>query len=255
MLGMLPQILTQAPTLGADSSVSFFAVFAAGLLAFFSPCVLPIIPLYMGYLSGNRPAVPEDESAEAKEVEKAKAQVQRTTLLNTVFFVLGISFVYLLMGYAAGSLGQWFQKNGPVISKTGGALVIILGLLQLYSQLRGSVLTRERRLGFDFGKYSMNPLIAFILGFTFSFAWTPCVGPILLSVIAMVANAETKGRGLLLMLVYTLGFTLPLLALGIFTEKVLAFFKKNRHVMKYTSVIGALLMIVIGVLLLLGKLA
>lgn len=254
MIHLIPQFLAQVPTLGGDSSVSFFAVFAAGLLAFFSPCILPIIPLYMGYLSGNRPAILEDENADPAELKKAKAQVQRTTMLNTLFFVLGISVVYLFMGFAASSLGQWFNENGPIISKIGGALVIILGLLQLYSQLKGTTLTRERRLGFDLSKYSMNPLVAFVLGFTFSFAWTPCVGPILVSVIALVANSNTQWRGLLLMLVYTIGFTLPLLILGFFTEKVLGFFKKNRQVMKYTTIIGALLMIVIGILLVMGRL-
>lgn len=245
-------LLESIKTLGADESVSVLAAAAAGLIAFFSPCVLPIIPLYMGYLSGNRPEILDDENADPQELALAKKQVQRTTLINTIAFVFGISVVYLLMGYAASSISQWLQKYGNTISKVGGIIIIILGLLQLYSQIKGSTLTREHRLSFNFGKYSMNPLIAFVLGFTFSFAWTPCVGPTLLSVIALVANAETQLKGLLLMLVYTLAFTLPLLLLGIFTEKVLEFFKRNRSVVKYTSIVGAILMIIIGILLLSG---
>ena len=247
-------LLAQVPTLGGDESLSLFAVFSAGLLAFLSPCVLPIIPLYMGYLSGTRPGDEPGEDAAPELIREFNAKKRRNTLLNTLFFVLGISFAYLTLGLAATSLGGFLKENGELISKIGGVLIIVLGLLQLYNQFRGSTMTSERRINFDLSKYSMNPIVAFVLGFTFSFAWTPCVGPILVSVITMVANASTQAKGLGLMLVYTLGFTLPFILLGLFTESILGFIKKNRQVMKFTTILGALLMIVIGVLLLMGKL-
>lgn len=236
-----------AKVLTTQDTLPIVSVFAAGLLAFFSPCVLPIVPLYMGYLSGGATMTAEDSDAELK-------RQQRRTLLNTLFFVFGISFAYMILGIMASSAGQWFQKYGSLISRIGGGLVIVIALLQIYNHFSGKSLGSEKRFKFDLEKYSMNPVTALILGFTFSFAWTPCIGPILVSVIAMVANAATQAKGLGLMLIYTLGFTLPFIALGFFTKKVLAFFREKRGVMRYTQLVGAILMLVMGILLVTGVL-
>ncbi|MDO5738344.1 MAG: cytochrome c biogenesis protein CcdA, partial [Eubacteriales bacterium] len=178
----LLQILT------TDDSISLFAVFFAGLVAFFSPCVLPIVPLYVGYLSGNADYIYSGEDGQ-DEIELKKSK--RRTLINTVAFVLGISFVYLALALAASSMGQFLRDYGKTIQRVGGIIVIVLGVFQLASKLIGHNIGREHRLSLNLDKYRMNPLVAFLLGFTFSFAWTPCIGPILLSVIAMVANAGT----------------------------------------------------------------
>ncbi|MDO5734597.1 MAG: cytochrome c biogenesis protein CcdA [Eubacteriales bacterium] len=251
MFFKLPLVLQMLST---DESLSFAAVFIAGLLAFFSPCVLPIVPLYMGYLSGSVDGDEIDQS-DAEAVRRLERKQKRKTMLNTLAFVLGISFVYLLLAFAASSFGNWFSRHGNTISRIGGAIILVLGVLQLISQLRGKSIGRERRISFNLDKYAMNPLIAFLLGFSFSFAWTPCIGPILSSVIVLVANASTLAKGLLLMLVYTLAFTLPFILLGLFTQKVLAFFRQKRNVMRYTTIVGAVLMIIMGVLLLSGYFA
>lgn len=243
------QLLQNAPVMTTDQPLSIFAVFIAGILSFFSPCILPVVPLYMAYLSGDKGEL--DPQSPLYQAERRK--VRRRTLLNTLFFVLGISFVYLTLGYAANSLGAWLATHGELIQKIGAVLIIVLGLLQLINQIRGTSLSGEHRLAFDITKHRMNPLIAFVLGFTFSFAWTPCIGPILVSVIALVASSETQTHGLGLMLIYTLGFTIPFMFLGVFTDVILAFLKRHARVMKYTTILGAILMIVIGVLLFFGK--
>ena len=246
---MTIDFVTLLQMLTTDEGVTIFTVLIAGLADFFSRCVQPIVPLYVGYLSGNADLETLSESQD-EEAALALKRAKRTTLINTIAFVLGISFVYLALALAASSFGHFLQNSALTIRRIGGAIVLVLGIFQLLSQLTKLSAGRERRLSLNLDKYRMNPLVAFFLGFTFSFAWTPCIGPILLSVITLVANAGTLAKGLGLMLVYTLAFTVPFLLVGIFTTQVLNFFRKNRKIMKYTVIVGAILMIIMGITML-----
>lgn len=242
-------VLFAGRVLETGTQVTALAALSAGLLAFFSPCVLPIVPLYMAYFAGGA----DLEKAESEEEEKARRiKVRKNTMLNTVFFVLGISSVYVILGLAATAAGEFFNKHGSTFSKVGGIIVIVLGVLQLIFAVKGGSMGQEKRMNFDWGKFGMNPLTAFILGFSFSFAWTPCVGPMLLAVIAMVANAANRATGFAYMAVYTLGFTIPFLLLGFFTDKLLNYLQGKTAVLKYTSQAGAVLMIIIGIMMLTG---
>lgn len=227
-----------------DISVPVLTVFLQGIVSFFSPCVLPLIPLYIGYLSGGTGIQKEDGRIYYK---------QKKVMLHTICFVIGISFTFFLLGFGVSALGSFFKSNQMLFARIGGILVILFGLYQLGIFGTSSILGRERRLPFAFHTLAMSPLTALIMGFTFSFAWTPCVGPALASVLIMAASASTQVMGFVLIGVYTLGFILPFLAVGFFTTTILEFFKTHKNVVKYTVKIGGVLMIFMGLLMFTGK--
>ncbi|WP_312640908.1 cytochrome c biogenesis protein CcdA [Hydrogenoanaerobacterium sp.] len=218
--------------------ISFLFVFFEGLLSFFSPCVLPLIPIYISYLAGNAKRTDENGviSYERKRV-----------FFHTLFFVLGISFAFFILGLSFSALGNFFNSNKILFSRIGGILIILLGLYQI-GFLDMKVLDREHRLPFKLKLQSMNPFMAFAMGFTFSFAWTPCVGPALSSVLILASSAKNAITGNLLVLVYALGFVLPFLALGLFTTQTLNFIKTRQRLLKYTIKAGGALLILIGIM-------
>lgn len=219
-----------------DTTVPVLTVFLQGLLSFFSPCVLPLLPLYMGYLAGGT------EQFKRKKV-----------MINTCFFVLGIGFTFFILGLGVSVLGSFFTDNQTIFARVGGIVVVLFGLYQLGFLGSSRFLSQERRLPFSLDKLAMSPLVALLFGFTFSFAWTPCVGPALTSVLIMSASASTRAAGLALIGVYTLGFVIPFLVVGVFTTQVLQFFKERRNLLKYTVKIGGVLLVVMGLLMFTGK--
>ena len=225
-----------------ETGVSAAAVFLQGILSFFSPCVLPLVPLYIGYLAGGAKSVDADGTVRYK-----RGRVMR----NTVFFVLGVSFTFFALGLGFTALGRFFSDNRALFARIGGVLIILFGLYQL-GVFRSRALSTERRLPIRLDRLSMNPAVAFLFGFTFSFAWTPCVGPALGSVLIMATSAGSSAQGFLLIGVYTLGFVLPFLAVGLFTGSLLDFFKKHQKAVRYTVKVGGVLMILMGVMMLTG---
>lgn len=170
---------------------------------------------------------------------------------NTLFFVLGISFAFFLLGFSFTAVGKFFHNYQTWFTRIGGIIVILFGLYQL-GMFGSSSLSKEHRFHFQPDSLALNPFTALVLGFTFSFAWTPCVGPALASVLLLAASASSQATGFLLIGVYTLGFVLPFLAVGLFTKALLDFFKKYRSAVKYTVKIGGILMIFIGVMMFTG---
>ena len=226
-----------------ETSVSAVTVFLQGALSFFSPCVLPLVPLYVSYLAGGAAVVSKDG---VRRYPRGKI------FLNTLFFVVGISFAFFLLGLGLTALGDFFHDYQVWFARASGVIILLFGLYQLGLGKRAMLLEQERRLPFRLDKLAMNPAVALVMGFTFSFAWTPCVGPTLSSVLLMASSAESSAAGFLLIGVYTLGFVLPFLAVGLFTGAVLDFFKAHQSVVRYTVKIGAVLLIVMGILTLTG---
>ena len=226
-----------------ETSVPALTVFFQGLLSFFSPCVLPIVPLYISYFSGGAKTVDADGT-----IHYPRGRV----LLNTLFFVLGISAAFFLLGFGFTALGQFFSDNRAWFARISGIIMILFGLYQLGVFGRSEKLEQEHRLPLRLDRLAMGPLPALLLGFTFSFAWTPCVGPVLGSVLLMAGSTGAAGKAFLLIGVYTLGFVLPFLAVGLFTGTVLDFFKKHNSVVRYTVKIGAVLLILMGIMTLTG---
>ena len=224
-------------------SISVITVLLQGFLSFFSPCVLPLLPLYIGYLSGGASA--SDQGGE-------RVFDRKKVLLNTLFFVIGIGFSFFLLGLGMRAVGRFFSGNRILFARIGGIIVILFGLYQTGILGTSSALMKERRLPVRFDKMAVSPLTALIMGFVFSFAWTPCVGPTLSAVLLMDASAKSSALGFVLVGVYTLGFALPFLLTGIFTASLLSFFKKYRGALRYTSKIAGILMILMGIMMVTG---
>lgn len=174
-------------------------------------------------------------------------------MIHTLCFVIGVSFAFFALGLGVSALGSFLNKNQMLFARMGGVIIVLFGFYQLGVFGNSRVLGKERRLPFHLDKLAMSPLTALIMGFTFSFAWTPCVGPALTSVLLMAASANTKVMGFMLIGVYTVGFVLPFLAVGLFTTTLLEFFKSHMNVVKYTVKVGGALMILMGVLMFTGK--
>lgn len=230
-----------ADIISADN-ISFFLVFTEGLLSFLSPCVVPLIPIYMGYLAGSTTQTAKDGTI---------SYHRKKVFLHTVFFILGISFAFFVLGISFTALGSFFKSNRLLFTRIGGILIILLGLYQTgFFDIK--FLQREKRMHFSYAGKSMNPVIAFVMGFTFSFAWTPCVGPALSSVLILASGAKSPLLGNLLVLVYTAGFTIPFLLLGLFTTQALNFLKTHQKLMKYTVKAGGFILILIGIMIFTG---
>ena len=226
-----------------ETSVPVLTVLIQGLLSFFSPCVLPLVPLYVGYLAGGAKTVDDQGN-----IRYPRGRV----LVNTIFFVVGVSFAFFLLGFGFTALGTFFTRNQTWFARISGIIMILFGLYQFGLFGRSRALENEHRLPFRLDRWAMNPLVALVLGFTFSFAWTPCVGPTLGSVLLMASSSGSAARGFLLIGVYTVGFVVPFLAVGLFTGTVLDFFKRHQKVVRYTVKVGAALLVLMGVMTLTG---
>ncbi|EJG79547.1 cytochrome C biogenesis transmembrane region family protein [Streptococcus pneumoniae SPAR27] len=215
----------------------------AGILSFFSPCILPLLPVYTGVLLDDK---------DGAQASSGKFSISVTSLLRTLAFIAGISFIFILLGYGAGFLGDllyasWFQY-------LTGAIIILLGLHQM-EILHFKGLYKEKRLQLQGqGQNGKGYSQAFLLGLTFSFAWTPCVGPVLGSVLALAASGGSGAwQGAGLMLVYTLGLALPFLLLALTSSYVLKHFRKLHPYLGILKKVGGFLIIVMGFLVLFGN--
>lgn len=220
------------------TNISFLLVFMEGLLSFFSPCVLPLIPVYISYLAGNGKIIGDDGTIYYK---------RKKVLINTLFFTAGISSVFFLLGLSFSALGTFFNQHRVLFSRIGGSIIIIMGLVQL-DIIRLDFLKMEKRFHLELETGKMNPLVAYVMGFTFSFAWTPCVGPALSSVLILASSTGNSLMGSMLVLVYSLGFVIPFIILGMFTSEALNFFREKRKLVKYTIKAGGIILIIIGIM-------
>lgn len=216
--------------------VQIFAIFLEGIISFFSPCVIPLIPLYMGYLATNAKEIDENGNVTYKK---------KIVLIYTLFFILGISMSFFILGLSFTGLGLFFKDNRKIFLEIGGIIIVILGLFQL-GIIKVDFLNKEKKLKINFNPNKMSKKTAFLMGFLFSFAWTPCVGPALSSTLIMASTASTALIGNLFVLVYAIGFLLPFIILGLFTTKVLNIIKRKQNILNYIVKIGAIIIIVMG---------
>lgn len=230
-------------SLGLGTNINFLMVFIEGVVSFFSPCVLPLIPLYMGYLAGG--ASIEDGT------ESEKKKRRKTIFIHTMFFVLGISVAFFLLGLGFSSIGSLIRSKGDLFAKISGLIIIVLGLKQM-GLLKIKFLERNVSLNKKVNTKNMNPIAAFIMGFGFSFAWTPCVGPALASVLLLASNSKSVLEGNLYVLLYSVGFLIPFLILGLFTGEALNFLKRKQNIMGKIVKIGGAILVIMGLLLFSG---
>lgn len=234
--------------MSVDGFAGPFVAFLAGLLSFVSPCVLPMVPVYLMQLAGP--------SAVAAGTPRAR----RTTLLHTLFFVAGFSAVFIALGASVGFLGYGLRDHQRLLAEVAGVLIIVLGLhlagilpIPLLSRtyavsLPGDKYDAPRRsFMFDFGRSSL-------VGAGFALGWTPCIGPVLGSILALAGVGTTAARGALLLLFYSLGLAVPFLAMGLATGSLGPLLKRlNRH-LTAIEVSSGVLLVAVGVLLFAGRL-
>lgn len=216
--------------------IQSLTVLLEGLISFFSPCVIPLLPLYLGYLTGNSKEKDKDGNVTYKRSK---------VLIHTLFFVLGISMSFFILGISFTTLGSLLKEYKSIIAIVGSIIIIILGLFQI-KVINFKFLQREKKLRLNINPNKMNPIVAFLMGFIFSFAWTPCVGPALSSVLIMASSAESMFLGNLLVLIYAIGFIIPFLVLGLSTTTVLNFLKRKQNVLEIIVKVGGLLLVLVG---------
>lgn len=218
-------------------------VFLAGILSFFSPCVFPLLPVYIGILLG---------SDQEKAIRLFGKKIRWHGLLKTLCFIAGISVIFLLLGFGAGLLGKVIYS--PWFRYLMGALIIILGLHQM-EVFQFHFLEKQKTMDFEANKQKNELFSAFLLGLGFSFGWTPCIGPVLGSVLALAASdGQDALMGAVYLLVYTLGMALPFLLLALASSLVLPYFNRLKTHLLLLKKIGGAIIILMGILLLLGQL-
>ena len=218
--------------------IGIFGAFLEGFISFFSPCVLPLLPLYFGYLSGSL----------ANEKQSRKKSV-----IFTIMFLVGMFTALLLLNLSITWISGFFKGAGIWFMRIGGLLIVVLGVIQL-GLLRLPFLERTLHIRYDFSGKTMSALLAFIMGFTFSFSWTPCIGPALASILIMAGSMESVFASIGLVACYALGFGLPFLILSFFSKQAVAFFRHHETLMQVIVKVGAIILIVMGLAMMGGLL-
>ena len=217
--------------------IKSFLAFGAGFISFLSPCVLPLIPGYISYISGE---------SLGDIVEK-----QKKVILKTVLFSLGFSLVFISFGATASLIGNILLENSNTLRIIAGIIIIIFSL-QLIGILNLNFLNQEKR--FQTKNYSNNLFFPVLVGAAFGFGWTPCIGPVLGSILTLAAVETSIGKGILLLSFYSLGLAIPFILSGYGISKFLAFSKNFRKNIKIVSVTGGVILLITGILILTNKL-
>ncbi len=217
------------------TNVNALVALGGGLLSFFSPCVLPLVPAYLGYLSGI--------SVTTEEGELPRARM----FLHALAFVLGFSVVFVLLGASAGALGYLFYDLMSWIQRIGGILIIVFGL-HVMGLLKIPILYQEKRLGHFVGsRFGYGS--SFLAGVFFSAGWTPCFGPILGAVLLLAGNTATAARGAFLLSVYSLGLGIPFLITGAAFSAISPVLRRLNRYLGIVSLVSGIFLVVLGFLL------
>jgi cytochrome c-type biogenesis protein len=210
----------------------------AGLLSFLSPCVLPLVPGYLSFISGL--------SVEQMRDAKDRRRVLAVTTSRSLLFIIGFSAVFVAMGAGASAIGVALREHRNILAWIGGGILILFGL-HMIGVLRWTALYREKR--FHLKKLPLGAVGAVIVGAAFGFGWTPCIAPFLTSILALAATQEGIGRGMLLLGVYSAGLGVPFLVTALAFQAFLSFMTRARNWMRAIEIAGGVLLILVGVLM------
>jgi len=216
--------------------IELLIAFGAGLISFLSPCVLPLIPGYVSFISGQS----LQELLGSKQIK----------FLPLILFCTGFSTVFIILGASASFLGQKLLQNSEILRIAAGIVIIIFSL-QLVGLINISYLNLEKRFE---AKKSQNFLFPYVIGLAFGFGWTPCIGPILGSILALASIEETLSRAILLLSFYSLGLAIPFILSGYLIQRFLLFSKNFKKNINIISKIGGIILLVTGILILTNQL-
>jgi cytochrome c-type biogenesis protein len=217
-------------------NITFITAFGAGLLSFISPCVLPIVPGYLSFISG----------VSMEELQNQKSKAVKRVFINSLFFVLGFSVVFIALGASATFVSQFLNDYMYIISKVAGALIIILGL-HFIGLFKIRWLNYEKRI--HMGTKQLGIVGSFFVGFAFAFGWTPCIGPILAGILAIAATESTITRGIILLAFYSAGLAVPFLITALAFNGFLSVSGKIKKHFRIVEIIGGVFLIIIGFLI------
>lgn len=218
------------------AALGIAVAFAAGLLSFLSPCVLPLVPSYVGFLTGM--TLPEMEGR------------RRIALLHALLFVAGFSLVFILLGASATALGRALNYYQVWLQRAGGVLIIAFGLICL-GVVKAEWLTRDRRVHLEHKPVGF--LGSALVGIAFGAGWTPCIGPVLGAILGLAATSADLSRGMLLLAVYSAGLAVPFLLAAVAVERFLDWFQRFRQYLPWVMRLSGALLILVGLLLLTGE--
>lgn len=224
-----------------SENISIFVAFSAGIISFLSPCILPLIPSYFAFITG----ISLEELSAGESLKKVRTKV----MINSLMFILGFSLIFIALGASATFFGKFLARNIRWFEIIGGALVILFGL-HFTGIFRLRFLDREKKVHFK--KKPLGYLGTLLVGLAFGAGWTPCVGPILGSILTMAATTQNVVKGIILLSFYSLGIGLPFFISGVLIHKFFEYFKSIRKYFKVITAVGGVLLIIVGVLLILG---
>ena len=225
-----------------QENISLLAAFTAGLISFASPCVLPLIPAYLSFISGV--------SVEEMKSRDKKSQALKKVSVNTILFVLGFSVVFVALGASATFVGDFLLSKLSLFNKIAGAIIILLGL-HLLGVFRIRFLNYEKR--FHARSRPLGPLGSFLVGLAFAFGWTPCIGPILAGILLVASNQGTVTKGVVLLSVYSLGLGIPFFVTAVSFHTFLSVFGWIKKHFRVVEIISGLFLIIIGFLIFIGS--
>jgi len=221
-----------------EQAVTYPAALLAGLISFVSPCVLPVIPGYLSFISGV--------SMEDMQGQADKKGVTKKVALNSAFFILGFSVVFILLGWGASSVGQFLLSYLHIFNKVAGVLLVVFGL-HVMGLFKINFLNYEKR--FQARNKKIGIWGAFLIGIAFAFGWTPCIGPILAGVLTIAAQSESQWQGVGLLAVYSAGLGVPFFLTAIAFNRFLGFFGWMRKHFRAVEIVSGSFLVIVGVLI------
>ncbi len=222
--------------------ISIFSAFAAGFLSFISPCILPLVPVYISFMSAK---------VAFGQNKKMKLSERLFLFLNSLFFVFGFTIIFVLLGSTATFFGRLLQQYSNIIARIGGAILIIFGLHYI-GLFKISFLNFEKKLSVP-ESAKFNYLGSFLIGIIFAFGWVPCVGMILSGILMMASRLDTFLQGVFLLLAYSLGLGIPFIIFSMFISLFSIFFKKISRHMKIIMIISGIFLILLGIIFITGS--
>jgi cytochrome c-type biogenesis protein len=225
-------------------NVSFLTAFAAGLISFLSPCVLPLVPGYISIISGF--------SLDQLKDEQQKSTLRRTLLINSAIFILGFSITFMAEGASASWIGQVVASRMRLLYRLAGLIIIVFGV-HLLGIVKINFLYQDKR--FHNVAKPRGAVGALVLGLAFAFGWTPCIGPILAGILTMASTKETVSQGVLLLAVYSMGLGIPFLLTSLGLNQFLAFYGRFKRHFRAVEMASGALVIAVGVLILTNNLS